>query len=162
MADSGDYKVGYGRPPKSSRFRKGKSGNPGGRRKRRGPIKIDPLRILDEVFSVQRGGQTRQMSAKEIELRRIVKRAVQDKHFPSIVHLLALFDKHACTEQPQTSGVVTLPTNSMPHRMASLILEKFQLPPKDWKKRHLAWGRKQYAATMTDREREYEAAGILP
>jgi Family of unknown function (DUF5681) len=28
---SGDYKVGYGRPPSETRFRKGVSGNPGGR-----------------------------------------------------------------------------------------------------------------------------------
>jgi hypothetical protein len=29
-----DYQVGYGRPPKHSRFRKGQSGNPGGKRRR--------------------------------------------------------------------------------------------------------------------------------
>jgi Family of unknown function (DUF5681) len=27
------YKVGYGKPPKTTRFKKGKSGNPGGRPK---------------------------------------------------------------------------------------------------------------------------------
>jgi hypothetical protein len=31
---SGDYEIGYGRPPKAHQFEPGKSGNPGGRRKR--------------------------------------------------------------------------------------------------------------------------------
>ena len=57
--------------------------------------------------------------------------------------------------------MITLPTNSMPSRMALLILYKFGLP-QNWKKHHITWGRKQYEATMTDREREFEAAGILP
>jgi Family of unknown function (DUF5681) len=162
MADTGNYEVGYGRPPKARQFTKGKSGNPGGRRRKSGPIKIDPIAILDEEFPVPIGGQVKKMSAKEVELRRILKRAIQDKHFPSMAHLLNLFEKHGCAEQSPTSGVIELPTNSMPRRMAFLILEKFPILPKDWKKRHIAWGRKQYEASMTDREREYEAAGIFP
>jgi Family of unknown function (DUF5681) len=162
MGDTGDYEVGYGRPPKARQFTKGKSGNPGGRRRKSGPIKIDPMTILNEEFPVQTGGRVKQMSAKEVELRRILKRAVQDKHFPSMAHLLNLFEKHGCAERSPISGVLALPTNRMPWRMACLILEKFAIPPKDWKKRHIAWGRKHYEASMTDREREYEAAGIFP
>jgi hypothetical protein len=162
MADSDDYEVGYGRPPKATQFKKGQSGNRGGRRRKSGPIKIDPLRILDEVFPVRSGDQVKHMSAKEVELRRILKRAIQDRHLPAMIHLLDLFEKHGCTDRPQTDGVITLPTNSMPRRMAYMILDRFPILPKDWEKRHIAWGRKQYEATMTDREREYEAAGIFP
>ena len=162
MADSDDYEVGYGRPPKANQFKKGQSGCPAGPRRKSGPIKIDPLRILDEVFPVRSSDGIKHMSAKEVELRRILKKAIQDRHLPSMIHLLDLFEKHGCTDRPQTGGVLTLPTNSMPTRMAYLILEKFQILPDDWKKRHIAWGRKQYEATMTDREREYEAAGIFP
>ena len=161
MADSGDYEVGYGRPPKANQYKKGQSGYRGRRRKKGGPIKIDPLSILDEVFPVGSGNQRKLMSAKEIELRRLLKKAVKDKHLPSIIHLLELFEKHGCAERPQTSGVLELPTNSMPYRMALLILHKFGIRPKDWKKRHVAWGRKQYEATMTDIERQAEAEGIL-
>ena len=35
MAKKKDYEVGYGRPPKKSQFRKGQSGNPSGRPKKR-------------------------------------------------------------------------------------------------------------------------------
>ena len=34
MDDKRDYEVGYGRPPKASQFKKGKSGNPRGRPKK--------------------------------------------------------------------------------------------------------------------------------
>ena len=163
MADSDNYEVGYGRPPKANQFKKGQSGNRGGRRRKSGPIKIDALGILNEVFPVRSGDQVKHMSAKEVELRRILKGAIQDRHLRSMIHLLDLFERHGCTERRQTSGVIWLPTNEMPSRMALLILSKFGIiDPKEWKKRHVAWGRKQYEATMTDREREYEAAGLFP
>ena len=63
MADSGDYEVGYGRPPKANQYKKGQSGYRGGRRRKRGPIKIDALGILDEVFPVRSGDQVKHMSA---------------------------------------------------------------------------------------------------
>lgn len=39
-----DYEVGYGRPPKNTRFKKGKSGNPRGRPKK---VKPRPLKLSD-------------------------------------------------------------------------------------------------------------------
>ncbi len=49
----------------------------------------------------------------------------------------------------------------MPFRMAFLIAEKYGLP-ESWTKKQIAWGRKQFEATMTDLERKCEAAGIIP
>ena len=158
---SSDPAVGYKRPPRSGQFQKGKSGNPGGRRKKSGPIKIDVESILNETFSVSIAGQTQTMSAKEIELRQILKRAVEKSDFKSIAHLLSLFDKHSCVDLPQTSGVIVLPTNKMPSRMARLILQRYGHPD-NWKKAHIAWGRKQYLATMTEIERLCEIEGIIP
>lgn len=155
--------VGYKRPPKSGQFKKGKSGNPGGRRKNSGPIKLDFDSIFSEVFSVRVAGQTQRMSAKEVEIRQILKKAIDKKDFKSIAYLLDLFEKHGCIAQPdnRTSGVVTLPTNSMPRRMALIILERYGFP-ENWTKKQIAWGRRQYKATMTDEERQFEAAGIIP
>ena len=102
MADSDDYEVGYGRPPKATQFKKGQSGNRGGRRRKSGPIKIDPLRILDEVFPVRSGDQVKHMSAKEVELRRILKRAIQDRHLPAITFSTCSKSMGAPTDLKQT------------------------------------------------------------
>jgi hypothetical protein len=57
--------AGYKRPPKSGQFKKGQSGNPGGRPKRSGPIDIDFDQHLGEVFDVKVNGRQQKMSAKE-------------------------------------------------------------------------------------------------
>jgi hypothetical protein len=113
------------------------------------------------MFRVSVGGRLQSMSAKEVEIRQILKKALEKHDFRSMAHLLSLFEKHGCTAAPQASGVVTLPTNSMPSRMALMIQERYGLP-ENWTKRQIAWGRKQFEATMTDIERECEAAGIIP
>jgi Family of unknown function (DUF5681) len=156
-----EYAVGYRRPPKSGQFKKGRSGNPGGRRKKSGPVQVDATGIFDEMFRVNIAGRTQDMSAKEIEIRQILKKALEKKDFRSMAHLLSLFEKHSCVAVPKTSGVLTLPTNKMPFRMALMIAEKNGLP-EHWTKKQIAWGRKQFEATMTDLERECEAAGIIP
>jgi hypothetical protein len=74
--------AGYKRPPKSGQFKKGQSGNPGGRPKRRGPIDVDFDQHLDEVFDVKVNGRQRKMSAKEIELNRVLMKAM-DKNKPT-------------------------------------------------------------------------------
>jgi hypothetical protein len=65
--NSSDYDVGYGKPPKTSRFPKGKSGNPGGRKKTK---RIDNVRtlvddVLDEQVQVRDGAKIRTVSGLE-------------------------------------------------------------------------------------------------
>ena len=159
-----DESVGYKRPPKSGQFKKGKSGNPGGLRKKSGPIKVDFIGIFHGVWPVRIAeGKTRSMSAKEIEIRQFLKKAVEKKDFKSIAHLLDLFERHGCVAQTnnRTSGVLTLPTNKMPWRMALLIAERYGFP-EDWTQQQIAWGRRQFEATMTEQERQCEVAGIIP
>jgi hypothetical protein len=70
-----DYPVGYKRPPTTSQFKKGQSGNPGGRRRKSGPVRVDVESILNETFQVSVAGRVQAMSAKEVEIRHILKRA---------------------------------------------------------------------------------------
>jgi len=65
-----NYEVGYRKPPQAGRFPKGKSGNPGGRKKIK---RIDDVRtlvdgILDEQVQVRDGAQVRTVSSLEAVL----------------------------------------------------------------------------------------------
>ena len=64
-AGSGDYPVGYGRPPLHSRFRPGQSGNPAGRRKGVRNLKTDVVRTLSAPIRVKEAGRTRTRSTQE-------------------------------------------------------------------------------------------------
>ena len=89
-----DHDVGYKRPPRSRQFKKGQSGNPGGRRRKSGPIRVDAQGIFDETFQVSVAGQVRTMSAKEVEIRQILKKAAEKKDFRSMAYLLGLFEPY--------------------------------------------------------------------
>jgi hypothetical protein len=53
---SKDYEVGYGKPPKSTQFKKGQSGNENGRPKRTKNLKTDVKEELQETVVAHVGG----------------------------------------------------------------------------------------------------------
>jgi uncharacterized protein DUF5681 len=56
-----DYLVGYGRPPKHTRFKPGRSGNPKGRPKRHRNLRTIVEDILSERIRIREGERTRDM-----------------------------------------------------------------------------------------------------
>ncbi|MGV6872573.1 DUF5681 domain-containing protein [Pseudochelatococcus sp. B33] len=71
------YEVGYGRPPRHSRFKPGQSGNPKGRK--RGTRNTGTLlqEILDEKIVVREGDREKKITRKEAWFRQLTNKALK-------------------------------------------------------------------------------------
>ena len=76
MADD-DYEVGYGKPPKESRFTKGLSGNPKGRPKGTRNFKTDLEEELHEQVRITEGGKSEEVSKQRAIVKRTVEKALK-------------------------------------------------------------------------------------
>lgn len=65
--DAGD-RMGYGKPPRHSRFKKGRSGNPKGRPKGANGWKKVLEKVAGEMHNVTEGGKQRQRSTRDLVL----------------------------------------------------------------------------------------------
>ncbi|MGJ0509401.1 MAG: DUF5681 domain-containing protein [Methylocystis sp.] len=72
-----DYEVGYGRPPKGTRFRPGQSGNPKGRPRRQRTIGASLQRALSRRVRVQENGVTKKVSVKDIIASQLTNKAAK-------------------------------------------------------------------------------------
>jgi|GEM_PF-902545 len=75
-----DYPVGYGRPPRDTRFKKGSSGNPKGRP--RGSKNSTTLlkEALNEQVAITENGRRRTITKKEAIVTQIVNKAASGDH----------------------------------------------------------------------------------
>ena len=81
MAANGDYEVGYRKPPRHSRWKKGQSGNPKG--SRRGVKKFATLLhevLQKKVLVVNEHGRRRAITKLEAALTQLANRAAQGEH----------------------------------------------------------------------------------
>ena len=98
--DRRDYEIGFGRPPKATRFKPGKSGNPRGRPKGSRPVGAVLQEVLRQRIPVTENGRTRRLPALEVMLRRLANEAMRSE--PSAVKLmLSLVDRY--TETPEAT-----------------------------------------------------------
>ncbi len=75
MTDAND--IGYGKPPKRTRFKPGRSGNPKGRPKGSKNIRTLVREVMDERIAVREGGTSRKVSKREAMVRYQVHKAAQ-------------------------------------------------------------------------------------
>ncbi|SRR6266851_2640250 len=71
-----DYHVGYGKPPKHSRFKRGRSGNPRGRRRGGRNFKTDIKAALEAPVKVTRNGKPHKLSTQKAMLLRLREKAL--------------------------------------------------------------------------------------
>ena len=91
---SKDDNVGYGKPPKRTQFRKGRSGNPKGRpkgRKNKGSVVRE---IIDRKVAVRENGRTRKVTVFEALVESMVSKALSGSMNDQI-KLIQLIEKHA-------------------------------------------------------------------
>jgi uncharacterized protein DUF5681 len=70
-----DYEVGYGKPPRHSRFRKGRSGNPKGRPRGSKSLATLFAEALDETVVVKEDGRRRAITKREAIVKQLVNRS---------------------------------------------------------------------------------------
>ena len=92
-----EYEVGYGRPPKHTRFKPGQSGNPRGRPKKSKNVDALLERELDEVVTLQEGGQPIRITKREAIIKQFVNLAIKGNARP-LQLMLAHLDK---TRRPE-------------------------------------------------------------
>ena len=108
----GDYEVGYGRPPKATRF--GVRAQPD-RSKRRSSTResVDVAALLDRSVSLSRNGKQTKMHAYEAMLHALAKQALGGQ-IRALRQILKLFKEAGLLEAPtppQTHGVFVVPKN---------------------------------------------------
>jgi Family of unknown function (DUF5681) len=72
-----DNGAGYKRPPQSSRFKTGRSGNPKGRPKGGRNLKTDLTALMKKRIPIREGGELRQVSGQEAILLSLFEKAVR-------------------------------------------------------------------------------------
>jgi len=73
----GAYQVGYGKPPKETRFKPGRSGNPKGRMKKAESVSGQVARILAKRITVTEGGVTKRLTLQEVMLTTLANKAAK-------------------------------------------------------------------------------------
>ncbi len=89
----GDYLVGFGRPPKGSQFRKGKSGNPKGKPKGSRSVAACLSDALSTKVTLTENGKSRRVSRLQAIVQRLSSDALRGEK-DAVKLLLALADKY--------------------------------------------------------------------
>lgn len=99
---SDGYEIGYGKPPKHTRFQAGRSGNPAGRRKGVRNLMTDVKRTLQVPVKVKESGRARKISTQEGALMLLREKALQGdaRALDRLLELARLFNNDATESGP--------------------------------------------------------------
>ena len=89
---SNGYEVGYKKPPKRTRFKKGQSGNPKGRRKASRNMSTIMLEVMARPVVIKQNGQRRRVAFREAFVHRLAGRALEGNTRDMIALMKAMHD----------------------------------------------------------------------
>lgn len=92
------YKVGRGRPPRHSQFKKGQSGNPGGKRKRAPSLKGILSTVMTSEIVLKEGGRPRSAIIMEAIFLALSKAALHGNTKAASI-LIELYERHRVGEE---------------------------------------------------------------
>lgn len=119
-----DYEVGYGKPPAHTRFKKGQSGNPKGRRKGTQNLATDLAEELGERIRVREGDREYWASKQRAILKALMARASKgDVRAISVLFSLAKAVKSepaATADEPMTDSEQEIFDRFLARHVASL------------------------------------------
>jgi hypothetical protein len=72
----GDYEIGYGKPPRETRFKQGQSGNVGGRPRGSKNLATVMLKELSERLTISENGRQRKITKREALIKQVINKAV--------------------------------------------------------------------------------------
>jgi hypothetical protein len=98
------YEVGYGKPPKHSRFQKGRSGNPKGRPKGSKGFAAIVRRELDALVEVRQNGRVKKISKREVIIKQMVNKAAAGNQRATELLLLKMELLQRDWREPGKSG----------------------------------------------------------
>jgi hypothetical protein len=101
-----DYAVGWGKPPKHTRFKKGRSGNPKGRPAGRRNFKTDLVEELGMRVEVKERGRTRQLTKQQVIVKQLITRCTNGDPaaLGRLLPVLLQLDQGAAESAPNASS----------------------------------------------------------